>query len=52
MIINTEDEQYIVITLEEYKNLLLAYAQYCLLVQPKDKEPKDKEPQKEKIGFK
>ena len=49
MIINTEDEQYVVITLEEYKNLLIAYAQYCLLIQT---QKEVKEPQKEKIGFK
>lgn len=49
MIINTEEQQYVVITLEEYKTLLMVYAQYLLMTQP---VKKDKEPQKEKIGFK
>ena len=38
------------ITLEEYKNLLIAYAQYCMMIQIATTQPKEKV--KEKIGFK
>lgn len=47
MLIDKDKKQYVMITLEEYKNLLIAYAQYCMMIQP---QPKEKV--KEKIGFK
>lgn len=50
MLIDKDKKQYVMITLEEYKNLLIAYAQYCMLVQYQQPQPKEKA--KEKIGFK
>ena len=39
------------ITLEEYKNLLIAYSQYCMMIQLQQPQPKESK-RKEKIGFK
>lgn len=50
MLIDKDKKQYVMITLEEYKNLLIAYAQYCMMIQMQQPEPKVKA--KEKIGFK
>lgn len=49
MLIDKDKKQYVMITLEEYKNLLIAYAQYCMMIQMQQ-EPKVKA--KEPIGFK
>lgn len=43
------EKQYVYIPLEEYKTLLMVYAQYLMMIEPVEKE---KELQKEKIGFK
>ena len=50
MIIDKDKQQWVMITLKEYKNLLIAYAQYCMMIQMQEPEPKEKV--KEKIGFK
>lgn len=51
MIIDKDKKQYVMITLEEYKNLLIAYAQYCMMIQMQQ-EPTAKVKAKEPIGFK
>lgn len=51
MIIDKDKKQYVMITLEEYKNLLIAYAQYCMMIQMQQ-EPAPKVKAKEPIGFK
>lgn len=48
MLIDKDKKQWVMIELEEYKNLLIAYAQYCMMIQ----QPQPKEKVKEKIGFK
>lgn len=52
MLIDKDKKQYVMITLEEYKNLLIAYAQYCLYIQMQEPAPKEKAKAKEPIGFK
>lgn len=52
MIIDKDKKQYVMITLEEYKNLLIAYTEYCLMVQMQQSKVQPKEKVKEKIGFK
>lgn len=42
------DKQTIIILLEEYKELLMAYSQYMLILDMQKEEPKNKE----LIGFK
>lgn len=50
MIIDKDKKQWVMVELEEYKNLLIAYAQYCMMIQLQQPQPKEKV--KEKIGFK
>jgi hypothetical protein len=52
MLIDKDKKQYVMITLEEYKNLLIAYSQYCLYIQMQQPSQAPKEKTKEKIGFK
>ena len=50
MLIDKDKKQYVMITLEEYKNLLIAYSQYCMMIQLQ--QPTQAPKKKELIGFK
>lgn len=50
MLIDKDKKQWVMIELQEYKNLLIAYAQYCMMIQMQQPEQEPKV--KEKIGFK
>ena len=52
MIIDKDKKQWVMVELKEYKNLLIAYAQYCMMIQLQQSQPKEKVKTKEPIGFK